>query len=186
MYQALYNGKSKRRLPIYIYIFTFFAVIKANPGDHVAGKIKPKRVTEPVAVEEESDKEEKDADEHGNPAHAKKIEHDKVEPEQTEEPADENETTDAENRPAKVVRRTEADAENQPAKVVHRAPKKSGEKDLSFKLSKHPSCAEEVMQLCSTLPKDNNFAVLVCLQDAAGVSGVVLSKSTFPSTSSSI
>eukprot|EP00794_Sanderia_malayensis_P018718 gene18718-20607_t len=36
-----------------------------------------------------------------------------------------------------------------------------------FKLAKHPSCEEDVKELCSQVSKDNNFGVLVCLQDAA-------------------
>ena len=49
--------------------------------------------------------------------------------------------------------------------------KKQGQEDgKSFKLGKHPSCVDDAKQLCTDIPKDNNFAVLVCLQDAAAVS----------------
>ena len=39
-----------------------------------------------------------------------------------------------------------------------------------FKLAKEPACADDVKQLCSSIPKENNFAILVCLQDSAAVS----------------
>ncbi|XP_065064427.1 Golgi apparatus protein 1-like [Rhopilema esculentum] len=46
--------------------------------------------------------------------------------------------------------------------------KKQGQDNVKgFKLSKQPACVDDIKQLCSNLPKDNNFAVLVCLQDAA-------------------
>ena len=49
--------------------------------------------------------------------------------------------------------------------------KKQGQAEgKGYKLAKDPRCAEDVKQLCSSLPKDNNFAILVCLQDAAVVS----------------
>lgn len=62
-------------------------------------------------------------------------------------------------------------AANKKGLGVGKVLKKQGQTEgKSYKLAKDARCAEDVKQLCSSLPKDNNFAILVCLQDAAVVS----------------
>ena len=63
------------------------------------------------------------------------------------------------------------DAETKKRLGVKKAMGRQGQDNVrGFKLSKHPSCQDDVKQLCSNLPKENNFAILVCLQDSAAVS----------------
>ena len=59
--------------------------------------------------------------------------------------------------------------ENEAVKGTKQQGKEDGK---SFKLAKHPSCVDDVKQLCQALPKENNFGILVCLQDAAAVSAL--------------
>ncbi|XP_001641258.2 Golgi apparatus protein 1 isoform X2 [Nematostella vectensis] len=52
-------------------------------------------------------------------------------------------------------------------KRPHKRPK---EKDLNagvIQLGEHPDCADDVQRLCHEVPKGNNFAILVCIQDKA-------------------
>ena len=46
-----------------------------------------------------------------------------------------------------------------------------GDEEQRYILSKDPTCARDVENHCSKVPrKDNNFAVFVCLQEAVYVS----------------
>ena len=48
-------------------------------------------------------------------------------------------------------------------------PKLKDKDGKNKKLDEDPACADDVSRLCHEVPKGNNFAILVCLQDKAKV-----------------
>ena len=85
---------------------------------------------------------------------------------QTREVGDEDKETQNEKNEVE-----EKPTEKKKGLGVGKVLKKQGQTEgKGYKLAKDARCAEDVKQLCSSLPKDNNFAILVCLQDAAVVS----------------
>ena len=114
---------------------------KENKNAHHVDKAAPVESNEKNTVDEENDGHSNEADE------------------KDKEDSQSNETEEKKNQ--------------KPSKKglgVVKVLKKQGQDNVKgFKLSKQPACVDDIKQLCSNLPKDNNFAVLVCLQDAAAV-----------------
>ena len=48
-------------------------------------------------------------------------------------------------------------------------PKLKDKDGKNKKLDEDPACADDVSRFCHEVPKGNNFAILVCLQDKAKV-----------------
>ena len=78
-----------------------------------------------------------------------------------EEENDKNDVNEEENETKPVAQKQSPSAQKSSGKEG---------KGTAFKLSAHPSCRDDVKQLCSSVPKENNFAILICLQDSAAVS----------------
>ena len=134
------------------------------PKQHV-GKVEEENIEEGKKSEAEENevKEDKTSEANENNVHKNLAGEKKKGDDAKMENEHEKETSEGEN--------DSNDAETKPRIGVKKAMGKQGQENVrGFKLARHPSCVDDVKQLCSALPKENNFAILVCLQDSATVS----------------
>ena len=92
--------------------------------------------------------------------------------EAVEKNVDEDNKNEEEESDKNEVSKDENETEPVAQKQIPSAQKSDGKQGQGngFKLAAHSSCRDDVKQLCSSVPKENNFAILICLQDSAAVS----------------